>query len=232
MYPVQFHDAFILDHCPEDQPVVPFVCVANAFLEVLRTHVQSAVVLKNLQIVRGVKSMHETFWIRVEQDMAILQDQDGVVAYKTSFHTNAPTDGQDFSCPLDYQGQPADYDFLFHGPQLQTIESWMPFGPQGAFAHIRNAASMHWDKTSWALDPALADGVLQLGCQLAGTLKGKTSLPVTIEEVAVFAEKIAPAVVPCRIEIRSINPLRYIYDAWCPGYFQLIGIHAYFRNKK
>ena len=45
--------AFVRDHCPQDHPVIPFVCVIDAFYTVLLHH-SGPCVLYDIRLVKGI----------------------------------------------------------------------------------------------------------------------------------------------------------------------------------
>mgnify|MGYP001569958550 CR=1 FL=1 len=82
-----------------------------------------------------------------------------------------------------------DYEFLFHGPMLQSIVSIQTDTPdKEAIGLLKTAKGMEWSKTDWFFDPFACDGALQMGCQLAFMSKQKASLPSKIKRAVFYKQ--------------------------------------------
>ena len=121
--------AFVRDHCPEDQPVVPFVSAVDAFYTTLQKYMGPCV-LQDIRLVKGIILPNfKTFsvMINIDEDNKTIQmiGENGAVHYKAAYGVISER------CAVIYQGPEAtshtklkgDYEFLFHDPMLHSIVS-------------------------------------------------------------------------------------------------------------
>lgn len=85
--------AFVRDHCPENQPVVPFVSAVDVFYTVLQEHVGPCV-LEDVRLVKGIiLSDFKTFemMVEIDEDKKTIQliGENGVVHYRAAYEKNS-----------------------------------------------------------------------------------------------------------------------------------------------
>lgn len=231
--------AFVRDHCPEDDPVVPFVSVVDTFYTVLQEHVGPCV-LQDIRLVKGIVLPDFKTWevqIEIDENKKTIQliGENGVVHYR-ALYSVIPVKPEDFRLESQAESHSikGDYEFLFHGPMLHSIVSIQTDAPaKKATGVLRTATGMNWSKTDWFFDPFACDGALQMGCQLAFMAKQKASLPSKIRQ-AIFYKKPKNTEVVVHLVFQKMSGLHYVFDAYLFDKDQapicsLEGVESYFR---
>jgi PfaB family protein len=109
-------------------------------------------------------------------------------------------------------------DVLFHGPAFRVIEDITGVSEHGIDACCWGVRAVGWPTESWASDPALLDGALQLALLWTERQLGLPSLPTGIGTVRVFSEptfgqhsvtlvgrRTTAHMVVCDVEVRSAD---------------------------
>ena len=238
---------FVLDHRPENNPVIPFVSVIDAMHYTTRDLLKKEIILFDIRLMKGLivpefKGFEVTIVVNEQSKIIEVKDikDESIVYYKASFEEKSvefSTDPITFSSINHSNSISPDYDFLFHGPMLHSMESLTPFSEKKeSFGKLKTAHSMKWDKTDWLFDPFIYDGALQMACQLAYLEKKKHSLPSKVGK-AVFYKKAIDNHVDVKIIFHSINILKYVFSAYAfDKDNQILGIlenvESFFRLKK
>lgn len=232
--------AFVRDHCPEDQPVIPFVSAVDAFYTALQKHIGPCV-LQDVRLVKGIILPNfKTFRvvIHIDEDNKTIQmiGENEVVHYRAGYKCDFLDPGSATSDLVrdNRSVLKGDYEFLFHGPMLHSIVSIQTDAPdKEATGVLKTATGMGWLKTDWFFDPFACDGALQMGCQLAFMAKQKASLPSKIK-TAIFYKKPTDAEVLVHLVFQKMSGLHYVFDAHLfdsshDTICSLEGVESYFR---
>lgn len=224
---------FLLDHQIDEKIVVPFVCAIDLFFKKF-PYIHS---VKNFKLMKGVilknlEDFHDYEWHQEQPDHFVLKNKEGGIHYKTELCETRSFSNID--CPDVQMTISPYYPFVFHGPMLQSLEGFH-ITAKGAYASIKTSLGMKWKQQDWKVDPAMADGALQLGCFLTGAKRHKISLPILIEEIHYLRSLILDEHVKCVFEMVNENPLKYIVNVYFfdkKGMFLVFkGLHMIYKNK-
>lgn len=229
---------FVLDHRPESDPVVPFVSVVDILYTFAHKHTGPCV-LKDIRLIKGIivpdfSNGYAAEVVIDQETKTISLICDDIIHYRASFELSEPYDNV---LPEICQSQTIvlpNYDFLFHGPMLHSIDKiYTDMPQQGAKGILKTAQCMNWPKTDWFFDPFVCDGALQMGCQLAFMVKNKASLPSKIRQATFFKKSVTPYI---NVELRfqKISGLHYVFDVYIfddnyQNVCRLEGVESYFR---
>jgi len=75
---------------------------------------------------------------------------------------------------------------LFHGPSFRVLSGLFDISDEGAAATAIGVIDKDWPSEPWILDPALADGGLQLALLWTQHMTGGRSLPTSIGRVVIY----------------------------------------------
>jgi hypothetical protein len=101
---------------------------------------------------------------------------------------------------------------LFHGPQFHAIRDIVGASDEGGAAILEGASALGWPEGTWASDPALLDGGLQLARLLALKATGRPSLPSRFGSLALAQTGLVQGPVRCEVRSRNSGKNRFAYD--------------------
>jgi len=209
-------DHYLAQHLLDDVPVMP----AAAALEIMAEAAASAwpdwVVneISNLRVLNGIKLKHDTLDIEIVALASSHGDASGFEAtitlrpagsntmpfYRATAHLgSAPLESAPYHSTL--QPGPANVDvkhayreWLFHGPYLQTMKSFIGLDKRGALAVIHPSDPEQWiqnigfDK-HWIFDPGIVDSAPQMAIVWAHVMRSASALPNRFGRVRRFGNR-------------------------------------------
>jgi hypothetical protein len=214
--------AYLLDHQVGDVPVAAVATVLDWFAGAARAWqpTGSAVALRDLRVlsklplprlaadghlltVRGYQPPPERGG-PLELD---LLGENGQRHYHASAAGVAPTAAVAWAAPAGLVPLPDSYDgvTLFHGPRLQAIRGVPEVGRAGAAGTVATSRGLGWERQSWHVDPAAADGALQLAVLWAGHAGAGRTLPMAIGECRVHQPGAAEEELGCVVRAGRVS---------------------------
>jgi acyl transferase domain-containing protein/acyl carrier protein len=208
----------LADHVIGEVPVLPVAMALDWFAAAARRRdpEPDLVVLRDLRVLRKVTlpggrgrlflhtvSGSDGPWLE-------LRLPGGLTHYRARL-TDAPdlTDATGWTVPPDLPPfeKPEIYDghVLFHGPRFQSLLSVEGLADTGAAGTVAGAAKLGWQTRDWQIDPAAADGGLQLACLWGERVLGGRCLPMAIGETRVHRPGVRPEISRCLLRARKVH---------------------------
>ena len=205
----------LADHVLAGVPVLPVAVVLDWFAAAAREGEAQRLVLRDLRVLRKVAlpGGHGRLFLHTAADpggpLVELRAADGVLHYRA--RPGDPRDaapGTGWAPPADLQALGRDvYDghVLFHGPRFQSLVAVDGVSAAGAAGAVVGAAKLGWEAGDWLVDPAAADGGLQLACLWAERVLGGRCLPMAVGETRVHRPGPLAGVGRCVLLARRVH---------------------------
>ncbi|GMQ83280.1 MAG: hypothetical protein BMS9Abin06_0013 [Gammaproteobacteria bacterium] len=198
------HDSYLSQHLLDGTPVMPAAVALEIMAEAAASAWPDWVVneISNLRVLSGIKLTKENLDLEIVALASSHGDASGFEAtmtlrsagknsmpfYRASVHLgSAPLESAPYQSTL--QPGPASIDvkhayreWLFHGPYLQTMKSFIGLDKRGALAVIKPSDPEQWlpnisfDK-HWIFDPGIVDSAPQMAIVWAHVMRSASALP-------------------------------------------------------
>ena len=250
------HD-FLKGHSVQGHPVLPAAVALDWLHAIARQALPGAdaLRLRDFKVLRGVPLMNfeqpDTCW-RFElrataqpgtEDLLLeVLDEEGHRRFSAKTKAEAQPPVTPLSIPERFEDATLDVDAvyercLFHTGPFRLIRAADGLGHSDACATLLRAVDAGWKTASWAGDPALVDGALQLALTQAALSDGRANLPTAIAEFVDLGLSQCDGPVELLAKTRDINAHRAIFDLdlrCADGQLAatLRGLEMYFRSEQ
>jgi acyl transferase domain-containing protein/NAD(P)H-dependent flavin oxidoreductase YrpB (nitropropane dioxygenase family)/NADP-dependent 3-hydroxy acid dehydrogenase YdfG len=207
------HDSYLAQHLLDGKPVMPAAVALEFIAEAAATAWPDWVVneVSNLRVLRGIVLEDDGLDIEVVALASSHGDASGFDAtmllrpagseampfYRATAHLgsaaleSAPYQSMLQPGPATVDVTHAYREWLFHGPCLQTMTSFIGLDKRGALAEIRSSKPEQWlPKVSfdkhWIFDPGIIDSAPQMAIVWAHVMRSASALPSRFGRVRRF----------------------------------------------
>jgi len=253
------NDVYLNSHIIHNHIVVPACLVLDWFM---RSCNNNRFICRNFKVLKGIQleknTQHASFCIQTTKMSSYYQlkllDDHNNIKYTADFSENSQLiesklpQSQMIDQPWPwkteeiYQSQHSKGP-LFHGEYFYAIKKLLSFSHAGGSAILHSYQSLAkeiaciWPKENWKCDILTLDGALQLLLLWTKAHLGKSSLPVSIEEVVLYQSTLPTQEVHCEFTSIIIDKYRtkstvHLFDHRNNIYAKLFGVEMCVINEK